>query len=192
MSNSLLTPTQCEILLDVAAEAIEHQLTQHQPLPVTHTHYDATLQAKRATFVTLHLQQQLRGCIGILEAHQALVNDVAQNAHAAAFKDPRFSPVTASEAGQLQIHVSVLNPAEEIPFSSEQDLIAQLQSGIDGLILEEGENHRATFLPSVWQQLPSPQEFLKQLKQKARLPVDYWSETLRIYRYTTESFGVDQ
>ncbi len=192
MNNRSLTPSQREMLLDVAAEAIEHQLTQQQPLPIRHTDYDVTLQVKRATFVTLHLQQQLRGCIGMLEAHQPLVNDVAQNARAAAFQDPRFAPVRALEARQLEIHISVLSPAEEMRFSSEQDLILQLRAGVDGLVLEEGDMHRGTFLPSVWQQLPSPEAFFKQLKQKARLPVDYWSETLKIYRYTTESFGGDQ
>jgi len=188
MESETLTSFQRETLLNLAAEAIDHQLSQRRPLPVEHLDYDAALQARRATFVTLHLQQQLRGCIGILEAHQPLVNDVAYNAQAAAFQDPRFSPVSAREASQLEIQISVLSASEEMRFSSEQDLIAQLRTGVDGLILEEGETHRGTFLPSVWQQVPSPGVFLKHLKQKAQLPPDYWSETLRVYRYTTESF----
>jgi len=191
MSSHTLTSLQREALLDLAAEAIDHQLTHQQLLAVSHSDYDEVLQTKRGTFVTLHLQRQLRGCIGNLEAHQSLVKDIAYNAQAAAFQDPRFSPVTAYEAKQLDIHISVLSPAEEMQFSSEQDLIVQLRSGVDGLILEEGEIHRGTFLPSVWQQLPSPVAFLKHLKQKAYLPADYWSETLRVYRYTAESFGVN-
>jgi len=185
-----LTPSQQKTLLEVATDAIDHQLTHRQPLPIEAAKYDVPLQAQRATFVTLHLHRQLRGCIGILEAHQPLISDVAYNAQAAAFQDPRFTPVSALEAGSLDIHISVLSPAEEICFSSEHQLISQLQSGVDGLILEEG-SHRGTFLPSVWEQLPSPQAFLRHLKQKAQLPADYWSETLRVYRYTTESFGVD-
>jgi len=186
-----LTPSQQKTVLEVATDAIDHQLTHRQSLPIEAAEYDAPLQAQRATFVTLHLHRQLRGCIGILEAHQPLISDIAYNAQAAAFQDPRFTPVSALEAGSLDIHISVLSPAEEICFSSEHQLISQLQSGVDGLILEEGASHRGTFLPSVWEQLPSPQAFLRHLKQKAQLPADYWSETLRVYRYTTESFGVD-
>jgi len=103
----------------------------------------------------------------------------------AAFRDPRFPPLAADEFDELDIHLSILTPAEPVSFTSEQELITQLQPGIDGLILEEG-HRRGTFLPSVWEQLPEPQQFLRHLKQKAGLSPDYWSENIRISRYRTE------
>jgi hypothetical protein len=87
----------------------------------------------------------------------------------------------------LHIHISVLSPPQPLAFESEQDLLAQLRPGVDGLILEE-RYARGTFLPSVWEQLPEPLDFLRHLKRKAGLPVDYWSTQLRVSRYTTESF----
>lgn len=172
-------------LLALAKTAIQHGLQTGRPLPVNLAGFPAELMECRATFVTLNKHQQLRGCIGVLEAFRPLAEDIAENAFRAAFKDPRFPPLTADEFDELEIHLSILTPAEPILFTSEQDLITQLQPGIDGLILEE--NHlRGTFLPSVWEQLPEPAQFLRHLKQKAGLPPDYWSENIRVYRYRTE------
>lgn len=145
------------------------------------------LMEKRATFVTLTIKKRLRGCIGMLEACRPLAEDVAANACAAAFEDPRFPPLTKKEFGQLGIHISVLSPSEEIKFSSEADLLRQIRPGIDGLILQDGV-HRGTFLPSVWSELPEKELFLAHLKLKAGLPADYWSDILRVFRYTTEYF----
>jgi AmmeMemoRadiSam system protein A len=143
----------------------------------------------RATFVTLTMGGQLRGCIGMLEACRPLAEDVAANAVAAAFEDPRFPPLTKREFESLEIHISVLSPTEELRFSSEEDALHQIRPGIDGLILQDGF-YRGTFLPSVWEELPQKALFWAHLKQKAGLPVDYWSETLRVFRYTTECFPV--
>lgn len=189
MSTATLSPEQRSTLLQVAEEAIEHQLAERRPLSIEVDRFGPQLQAPRATFVTLHLLGQLRGCIGMLEAQRPLVADVAFNASAAAFEDPRFSPVTYEEFRRLEIHISVLSPAEELQFDSEQALLSQLRVGVDGVILEERGLHRGTFLPSVWEQLPTAELFLAHLKQKAGLPGDYWSGSLRAFRYTTESFG---
>jgi AmmeMemoRadiSam system protein A len=143
------------------------------------------LTERRATFVTLQKHQQLRGCIGMLEAVRPLVEDIVENAFAAAFKDRRFLPLEVDEWDELDIHLSLLTPAEPIIFHSEQDLLNQLQPRIDGLILEAGY-HRGTFLPSVWEQLPEPAAFLRHLKQKAGLASDYWSDNIKVYRYQTE------
>ncbi len=140
----------------------------------------------RATFVTLTIDAQLRGCIGTLEARRALVEDVASNAYSAAFEDPRFAPLERAEFERLDIHLSLLSAPEPIQFGSEKDLLAQIRPSLDGLVLEEGAR-RGTFLPSVWEQLPDPVEFLRHLKRKAGLPADYWSATLRVSRYTSES-----
>jgi len=113
------------------------------------------------------------------------VEDVAENAFAAAFRDPRFPAISSSELADLDLHISILSPAEAMHFDSEQSLLAQLKPGLDGLILQDGY-HRGTFLPSVWEQLPDAAEFLRNLKQKAGLPSDYWSDHLKISRYSTE------
>ena len=121
----------------------------------------------------------------MLETTRPLAEDIAENAFLAAFRDPRFPPLADDELGELEIHLSILTPAEPVSFTSEKDLITRLQPGIDGLILEEG-HRRGTFLPSVWEQLPEPEQFLRHLKQKAGLPPDHWSDSIRIFRYRTE------
>ena len=140
---------------------------------------------ERATFVTLEIEGQLRGCIGMLEACRPLAEDIAENAFAAAFHDPRFPPVSPAELDALEISISVLSPPEEMVFSSEEDLLEQIRPGVDGLILQEGLR-KGTFLPSVWEQLPEKEAFFEHLKQKAGLSPSYWSDTLRVFRYTTE------
>ncbi len=183
-----LSPAHRRILLQVARDSIAHGLRTGRPLVVDPADFDPELQAQRATFVTLEEGGQLRGCIGHLEAIQPLVADVAENAFNAAFRDPRFPPVSAGEFDALEIHISVLSPPEPMAFDSETDLLRQIRPGVDGLILEEGI-YKGTFLPSVWEQLPDPRQFLAQLKMKAGLPPNYWSDTLKVSRYTTESFA---
>ena len=173
-------------LLDLAKASIQYGLEHGNPIAVTLGNYPAHLQEQRACFVTLQIEHQLRGCIGSLEAHRPLVEDVADNAYAAAFRDPRFAPVSEIEYPQLQYHISVLNPPEPMSFTSEQDLLKQIRPGIDGLVLSD-RGYRGTFLPSVWESLSTAQEFLSHLKQKAGLPGDYWSDTLRVDRYTVEN-----
>lgn len=175
-------------LLDLARDSIRHGLAYGKPVPVELGNLPVELAVKRATFVTLERVGALRGCIGCLEALRSLAADIAANAYAAAFRDPRFAPVTANEIDELEIHISLLTRAEPIAFSSEADVIAQLIPGVDGLILEE-RLKRGTFLPSVWDTLADPKDFLRQLKLKAGLPARYWSETLKIYRYRTEIIG---
>lgn len=178
-------PQQHQILLTLARESIKTGLTKGKALPVDSSDFDPELQQQRASFVTLHKYQQLRGCIGSLQALRPLVEDVSQNAYAAAFRDPRFEPVKASELDQLEISISILTPAEPMSFSSEADLIQQLRPGEDGLILQQGYQ-RGTFLPAVWEQLPNPKEFLQHLKLKAGLPADYWSDSIQVSRYSAE------
>ena len=185
MARISLTETQQQTLLKIARDSIQHGLTTGRPLTVFLTDFPAELTVQRATFVTLEKHQQLRGCIGMLTAIRALVEDVADNAFSAAFRDPRFPPVNADELDQLDIHISILTPSEPIIFTSEADLLSQIQPYIDGLIIQES-GRRGTFLPSVWEQLPDPKQFLRHLKQKAGLPPDYWSDSLKVYRYHTE------
>lgn len=175
-------------LMDLAKDSILHGLKTGRPIKIDLHDYPAELTELRATFATLQLNRQLRGCIGMLEAIRPLAQDIAENAYSAAFRDPRFPPLQAYEFEDLDIHLSILTPANPVLFSSEQDLVSQLQPGIDGLILEEG-HRRGTFLPSVWESLPEPEQFLRQLKRKAGLLPDYWSPNIRISRYQTELIG---
>ncbi|HOB61650.1 MAG TPA: AmmeMemoRadiSam system protein A [Candidatus Competibacteraceae bacterium] len=175
-------------LLAVARASIQHGLQQGQALEAQPDDYPETLRPLRATFVTLEIGGQLRGCIGALAAYQPLVRDVAAHAYAAAFEDPRFPELRPDEFPQLEIHISVLSPPEPLQFASEDELLAQLRPGVDGLILHF-HHCRATFLPAVWEQLPDPYVFLAQLKQKAGLPLDFWSPELQAERYTAEYFG---
>ena len=167
-------------LLALARHAIAARLGQATapfeapPLP--------ELTAPGASFVTLTQDNALRGCIGSLEAHRPLADDVVANALAAAFRDPRFPPLAADELAVTRIEVSLLAPAEPLPCADEAEALERLRPGIDGLILSCGAQ-RATFLPQVWDSLPQPHDFLAQLKRKAGLPADYWSPQLKLERY---------
>lgn len=145
------------------------------------------LQQKAASFVTLTQQGQLRGCIGTLEAHRSLLEDVKSNAISAAFHDPRFSPLTREEFKITEIEVSLLSAMQPLNFSNEQQALQLLQPGIDGLVFEYSR-YRSTFLPQVWQQLPTATDFMAQLKQKAGLNADFWAEEVKLYRYTVSKW----
>ena len=172
----------------VALESIESGLGSGSSKTVDISISTRTLNEPRASFVTLKKQGTLRGCIGTLEAHRRLVDDVAANAFAAAFRDPRFDKLASGELDSLEIGISILGPRKALVFDSQQTLLDMLRPGVDGLVLHDG-NARATFLPAVWESLPQPAAFLEQLKQKAGLPADYWSNTLEVWRYSTESFA---
>ncbi len=146
------------------------------------------LKQPAATFVTLHRQGQLRGCIGTLEAYRPLHEDVYHNALAAAFHDPRFPPLTADEWPLLDIEVSRLGTPTLLAATSEQQAMDMLVPHRDGVILSCA-GRRATFLPQVWQQLPDPREFLTQLKLKAGLPADFWRDDLVLATYQVEHFS---
>ena len=176
------------LMLTTAAASIRYGLQHHQPMTLELEDYPLALQQPRACFVTLQYQAQLRGCIGNLQAIQPLIIDVAHNAYAAAFSDPRFVPLRTDEYPGLALHISILSVPEAMAITDEADLLNQLRPGIDGLILEEG-SYRATFLPSVWEQLPTAREFVAQLKRKAGLDPGYWSAAIQARRYSTESFA---
>lgn len=187
-TDTSLTATARRQLLEVASTSIRQGLHSHQPLSPVITDYPATLQALRACFVTLRMDDELRGCIGSLEAYQPLVMDVAHNTYAAAFRDPRFAPLSKREFPSVEIQISVLSPPITLHFSDERDLLQQLRPGEDGLILT-AQCHRGTFLPSVWESLSRPEDFLNQLKRKAGLAENFWSQDIEVQRYTTESFS---
>jgi AmmeMemoRadiSam system protein A len=168
--------------------AIEFGLREARGLPLDPESLPPAWREPRATFVTLRRGGQLRGCTGSLEARQPLACDVAHNAYRSAFADPRFPPLQPGELADLDVSVSVLGPLEPLGARSEEELVAQLRPGLDGLVLSEGPRS-ATFLPAVWDSLPDPRDFLDALRRKAGLPPGYWSSTLRFERYAVEEAG---
>ena len=165
-------------LLLCARNAIAAELGQAvQPEP-SHP----ALNSPGATFVTLTQGGDLRGCIGSLEAHRPLERDVRANAVAAAFRDPRFPPLTLAELPRTRVEVSLLTAPQPIQFKDEADALRQLRPNVDGVILVAG-HRRSTFLPQVWEQLPEPRVFMAHLKQKAGLPADWWSSEVQLQRY---------
>jgi AmmeMemoRadiSam system protein A len=167
------------ILLPLARAVIARQLN----LPFAAREDAAWLRATGASFVTLKKHGELRGCIGTLKALRALGDDVKSNAAAAAFRDPRFAPLRHDEFDGVRIEVSVLSPGEPLAFRDEDDALAQLHPGDDGVIFN-CDGQCATFLPQVWEQLPDPRLFLGQLKHKAGLPCNFWSPRVQLVRYT--------
>jgi AmmeMemoRadiSam system protein A len=182
----LYSEQQLTSLLKIAKSAIEHHLSGENNFSIPSPN-DPMLKEPGAVFITLTKSGQLRGCIGSLTPYRSLVSDVASNAVASAFSDPRFPPLNSDEIEQLTISISVLTPSIPIDFTDENDLISKIEPGIDGLILQDG-NNRGTFLPSVWEQLPDVQVFWAHLKRKAGLPINHWSDTLKVSRYRTEYF----
>ena len=173
-----------QIILKTARHAIQYGLTYNKAPQLELSQYSPALQQTGASFVTLKETNQLRGCIGTLEASRALIQDVAEHAFAAAFRDPRFPKVNAIEEPMIHISVSILSESEDMQFKSESDFLNQLTPGEDGIILRYN-GQKATFLPAVWEQLPEPQQFIGHLKKKAGLPVDFWSDEIQVSRYTT-------
>ena len=177
----MYTPKQKTALLEMAWQTLKQFSV---PSNIRLKDYDTVLQQDGACFVTLYKQDGLRGCIGSLQATEPLIFNVANNAFKAAFQDQRFLPLTPGELHQLSLSISVLTPASELYFCSEAELLSQIRPNVDGLILKD-TGHSATFLPIVWQSLPTVEMFWTELKQKAGLPINYWSQTLQVYRYTT-------
>ncbi len=173
-----------QVLLSISRASISTALGK----PLSTPESEPWLKEQGACFVTLKQDGKLRGCIGTLEAHRPLLADVKANAQAAALRDTRFSPLTLAELDETIIEVSVLTPKEPLTFTSEENACEQLQPGIDGVVIEYGR-HRSTFLPQVWEQLPTTAEFMTYLKQKAGLARDFWAQDIRIYRYKVEKWS---
>ncbi|KAF0163281.1 MAG: hypothetical protein FD157_3151 [Rhodocyclaceae bacterium] len=170
-------------LLVRARNAIAAKLKQPTQAEPVHS----ALSQPGATFVTLTQNGQLRGCIGSLQAHRALDQDVRANAVAAAFSDPRFPPLTLAELPHTRVEVSLLTAPQPMKFSDEADAVRQLRPNVDGIIFIAGQR-RGTFLPQVWEQLPDPRQFLAHLKQKAGLPANYWSSEVELQRYEVQKW----
>jgi AmmeMemoRadiSam system protein A len=178
--DSLWNAARGRLLVRIARESLAEALG----LGVAADYREPWLQEPGASFVTLTCWGKLRGCVGSIRAYRPLFDDVWLNVRAAAFHDTRFPPVERDEFTHLQVEVSLLSTPQPLPpFAREEEALAALRAGIDGIILEAGSN-RSTFLPQVWEQLPDPQDFLAHLKRKAGLPEHFWAPDVRLHRYT--------
>lgn len=184
MSNEI-TESQGHVLLELARKTLEEKLENGPPVvqPI-----DDRFQEDGATFVTLKIAGKLRGCIGNLEPVSSLWEGVRRNALNAAFHDHRFSPLTCEELQKVQVDISVLTKPRKLEYSDAIDLLGKLRPHIDGVILKYGTKG-ATFLPQVWQQLPTPEKFLTNLCVKAGLSHDTWKDgEVEIQTYQVQSF----
>ena len=188
---NLATPERRE-LLALARASIDATLSSGSAVrglvPLATAPLLPRLTVRRSSFVTLRRGDELRGCCGTLDAPRSLAEDVWRNAWAAAFNDYRFPPLTATEWPYMNVHLSLLTEPEPLDIATEEQLLDLLRPSIDGLVLESDAG-RATFLPAVWEQIPDPVQFVRQLKMKAGWSATYWSSSVRCSRYTTESFG---
>ncbi len=180
-----------ETLLRLAAKSIEHGLSEGAPLPIHLSDFVPELRQDGACFITLKRDGKLRGCIGTSNAARPLVVDVDANAFSAAFRDPRFKPLTAAEKDGLYLSVSVLSAAHPMEFSDRAEFLSQIRPGVDGLIIED-QGKRALFLPSVWEALPATQDFVGHLCLKAGLTADHWSDTFKAKRFVSEEMTTDE
>jgi AmmeMemoRadiSam system protein A len=171
------------LFLALAKSSIENGVKQGKPLSFLIKDFEKELREDGAVFVTINKNGNLRGCIGSPFAHRPLIEDLIDNAYGAAFRDPRFPNVQEDELEDLDISISILTPPVSLCFSSEEDLLSQIRPNVDGLILEDF-GKRGLFLPIVWEQLPDKKSFLAHLKNKAGLPINHWSNTLKVKRFT--------
>jgi AmmeMemoRadiSam system protein A len=188
MNESNLTPTERNLLLKIARDAIENAVRKKAIPNLELSEMSQRLREQGASFVTLTIHAELRGCIGALQAYQPLALDVQEHAVAAALEDYRFPPVSIEELASLEIEISRLTPSKPLKYDTPEELINKLHPGIDGVILRNGFQ-RATFLPQVWETIPDPAEFLTHLCLKMGASGDSWRyKHLQVNTYQVEEF----
>jgi uncharacterized protein len=183
-----LTPDEKKILLSLARQAINLVVNQRKLLKVKPKDFSPALQENGASFVTLTIEGELKGCIGALEAYQPLVQDVCEHAAAAATEDFRFSPIKEWEIPLLHIEISRLTKPQNLEYQTPEELVNILRPNIDGVILKDS-GRKATFLPQVWEKIPEPEDFLKHLCEKMWAPGNLWrNKKLQVMIYQVEEF----
>ena len=184
-----LTIEEQRTLLGLAREALEHGVKGNKLPPLDLSSLTPSLREEGASFVTLTIHDQLRGCIGALEPSQPLAEDVREHAIAAALKDPRFPPVREEELNHIKIEISRLTHPVPLEYKDAKDLLSKLHPHINGVILRAGSYHRATFLPQVWEKIPDPAEFLSNLCYKMGVDPELWRwQHLDVLIYQVEEF----
>lgn len=174
-------------LLQLARSVLEHRLKG--VTPKHKAYYEKAFEEKRGVFVTLHLDGDLKGCIGHIEAKESIYDNVTYLSQAAAFEDPRFSPLTENELERVEIEISILSVPEKLAANNNIELIKMLRPNIDGVILLT-DNRQATFLPQVWEQFPKRENFMTHLCMKAGLDSEYWKfNPIEIRVYQVDCFN---
>lgn len=168
-------------------EALHHSASTIPAVNLSESERD-WLAGDAAVFVTLRQDDRLRGCIGSIRAYRPLIDDIRGNALSAAFSDPRFSPLKAEELERIEIEISLLSGLEDLHFASQSEAHSLLRPGVDGIVLR-WRHRTATFLPQVWEQLPTPRRFLAGLKQKAGLAKDFWDKEIQLQRFTVHKWS---
>ena len=183
-----LTEEEGKYLLSVARATIEKQLMGQEGQGQPEVLHSPKFSENRGTFVTLTQNGALRGCIGHIIPQESMIEGVKENAINAAFRDPRFPPLSEAEWKRVKVEVSILTDPTPLVYTDAVDLLNRLRPGIDGLIIKKGFN-QATFLPQVWEQLPDRKEFLRHLCLKAGLDRDAWKhEKLEVFVYQAQAF----
>lgn len=178
-----------QFLLKIARDSLEYFFETGNMLSIDTLEAPKHLEKPRATFVTLTIKGELRGCIGKLLPQNGLAKDVVENAFDAAFGDPRFPPLTRGELTKTSIEISILDRPKAFKYSDTKDLLQQLERKKPGVILKYGMQS-ATFLPQVWEELPIAEDFLSHLCQKAGLTGDFWkTKKVKIKTYKVISFS---
>jgi len=176
-------------LLQLARKAIERYSDNHSILQIDDGDLDDEIKVKRATFITLTKNNELRGCMGELQPKEKLYQSIINNSLASAFLDPRFYPIAKDEIDDIKIEISILSPVKKSPsFKHQQELLTYLDNNKPGILIEKN-GHQATFLPQVWLELPNPADFLSQLCLKAGLAENQWQNLdINISEYQVEHF----
>lgn len=183
-----LTEEEGKYLLSVARQTIEERLTGQEGQGQPETFQSPKFSENRGTFVTLTENGALRGCIGHIIPQESMIEGIRENAINAAFKDPRFPPLSEAEWKRVQVEISILTDPTPLVYTDTVDLLNKLRPGVDGLIIKKGFN-QATFLPQVWEQLPDRKEFLRHLCLKAGLDRDAWKhDKLEVFVYQAQAF----
>jgi AmmeMemoRadiSam system protein A len=187
MTNQL-TLDEKQTLLKLARQALELGVRGEKLPPPDREALSSRLRADGASFVTLTVDGDLRGCIGTLEAYQPLAEDVREHAVAAALDDYRFPPVQVAELNGIQLEVSRLTAPVPLEYARPAELVTKLRPQVDGVILRDG-SRRATFLPQVWEKIPNAEDFLDNLCHKMGAAPDLWRRKhLEVLTYQVEEF----
>ncbi len=179
--NSFIKKYYSDLVLSICKRSIESGLHLGSSLPET---YPEVFYERGACFVTLQIHGNLRGCIGSVIAHRALVIDLIKNAHAAAFTDPRFNSLTLNEFANVEIEVSLLSKPEQIYFKDENELLRQIEPYKDGIIIRDG-SRQGVYLPDVWAALPEKNKFLQSLKLKAGIDKNKSFENINVFKFSS-------
>ena len=172
-----------QVLLDIVKKSIEKKFNSSITIDKEKLLSDfPQLQNPGATFVTLNLDGKLRGCIGSLQAHRSLLEDLISNAFAAAFEDPRFLELTPQEFEKVDIEISILSVPIEVEYSDLNDLKSKIKPNIHGVILQHN-GRRSTFLPQVWEQLPTFEEFFSHLIYKGSFEDNCFDYHPQVFTY---------